>query len=322
MALTITVARGYTMVAGTQLAVADWNAAFLPTITISGGVGSADIADGAVGADQLSNQFLNGFAATTALALDDKFAIYDTSAAVNAGITVANALNGIFGLAATGASSFTSWTADKITMHNGTTAVTMTPARLAEQLLAQAPSLSSTVDSDEVLVHDASATDGSQATRVRLENLLPDVGTAGAYTGVTGLTTNTKGQVTAVATTGTGSRYTAPSPVALPTSAGTANAVVVDTALGAAPGIVTCWIRCTDAGGDAGYSQNDQVLLAAVHWDVGASDFNLPYTVQVDGEDVRVIQPAGSSPKIADKATGADSVFDPTKWGLLVNAIR
>lgn len=321
MALTVTVTRGYNFVQGTQVGVDDFNAAALPSVTLTGAVGSSDMANGAVGVDQISDQLVNGLPVITALAAGDKFFVCDLSGAENAGITVAYALNGIFGLAPT-ATFFGDFDVDTITSHDGTAAQRMTAAYFAESLIGQAPARTTTEDVDEVLIRDDNAPAGSQAARVALANLLPDKGTAGVYSGITSLEVDSKGRVIDVVATGsTTTRYDAPTPVVLPTAAGTLGAIEINTGLGADPAFITCWLRCTDAGGDAGYDQNDEVLLGSVLFDVSGSDFNMPYTVQRDGGTIRIIQPAGTSPKIAHKDTGVDATFTRTSWGVLVNAI-
>ena len=222
MALTLTVVPGKTMVAGEKWDVDDWNAAFRPSITIAGGVGASDIAADAVSASQLGPNAFNGAPAVAVLELTDKIPVYDFSASDNGVVTVSVLMNAVFSLGAA-ATAFTSYSADLVSFWTGTSAATMTVARFAEQLLAQAPALTATGDADEVLVHDASATDGSQATRVTLANLLPDKITAGTYVGITSLTLDAKGRATAVSTTGGGSDQ-------------------------------VCWVRTTGASGTAGQS--------------------------------------------------------------------
>lgn len=327
MPFTATVARGFTMTAGYRPTVDDWNALGLPTVDVSGTVDAGDISDSAITFSKLNPNFVISGTAMTALAVDDLLLVGDVSASGNRVITVANALNGIFSLAATAATAFTSYSADRITLYNGTAAVTMTPARLAEQLVAQAPALTATDDTDEVLVHDASATDGSQATRVALANLLPDKGTAGTYTGVTGFTTDSKGRVITVVTTGTGARYTTPSPVTLPTGAGYANGVDITTGLGARPGFVSAYLQCTDAAGDAGWSQNDIIPMDWVVFDTSASTYyNGRYGLIPNGSAgvLRLVQPdnGGTGPRVIHKTTGDDTAFTTTKWKLILDAIR
>ena len=327
MALTATVSRGNTMVAGQAWDVDDWNAAFLPTVTLAGGVGGSDIADGAISFNHLGANAFNGMTAVTALAVDDKIPVYDLSATANRAITVANLINGVFSLAATAATAFTSYTADKLTLHNGTAAVTMTPAILAEQLVAQAPDVTATADGDEVLLRDASAEDGSQAGRCSLANLLPDNGTAGTYSNPTSIQVDSKGRVLAVGTTGAGARYNSPASVTLPTAAGWANGVDVDTGLGARPGIVQGWLICTDAGGDAGWAQNDVIPMEWVKFDTTASTyFNGQYGLVPNGSAgvLRMFQPdnGGTGARVQNKSTGDDTAITLTKWKFLVSAIR
>jgi hypothetical protein len=323
MPLTITITRGYTMSAGSAPSVDDWNAAFLPSATLTGGIDAADIADGSITFPKLNSNFILDGTVFTALAADDMLLVGDISAAANRVITVANALNGLFSLAATVATSFTSYTTDKLTLHNGTSAVTMTPARFAEQLLAQAPLLTTTDDADEVLVHDATATDGSQATRVTLSNLLPNKGTAGTYVGVTGITTDAKGRVTAVSTT-TG-KYVTPTPVTLPVAAGYADGVDIATGLGAMPRHVTAWLQCTDPGGDAGWSQNEIIPMDWVSFDTTTTTyFNGKYGLIPTGTNLdvlRLIQPdAGASTYVVKRSDGDATVFSSTKWKAIVYA--
>lgn len=324
MPLTITITRGYTMAAGTAPSVDDWNAAFLPSATLSGGIDAADIADGAITFAKLNSNFILAGTVFTALAADDLLIAGDTSAGGNRVITVANALNGVFGLAATAATSFVSYTADRITFYNGTTAVTMTPARFAEQLLAQAPELTTTDDADEVLVHDATAADGSQATRVTLANLLPAKGTAGTYTGVTGITTDAKGRVTAVATTGTGQIYSTADGalVALPTAAGSAGTVSIPHGLGAKPRFASISFVCTDAGGDAGYAQNAERDDRFIIFDDPTGDYNSGYVVGWDATNITVTQPDQVAKRVPHATTGVMTAIDTTKWKVRGFAIR
>jgi len=323
MALTLTLFRGKTMVAGDKWDVDDWNAAFLPSATLEGGVGGSDIADYAITTSKLNADVFNGMTLATALAVGDFLPFYDLSAAGNAKITVANALNGLFSLAPTGA-AFTSYAADLLTWHNGTAAGTMPVARFAEQLIAQAPALASIDVADEVLVHDASAADGSQAVRVTVANLLPDVGTAGTYTGITGITTDAKGRVTGTVTTGSGQIYSTAdgSLVALPTAAGSAGTVSIPHGLGAKPRFASISVVCTDAGGDAGYAQNTEKDQRFIVFDDPAGDYNSGYVVGWDATNITVMQPDQVAKRVAHATTGVMTVVDTTKWKVRGFAIR
>lgn len=323
MPITVSVTRGKTMGAGEKWTPDDWNAAFLPTVNLAGGVGASDLADDCVTAAKLSPEVFNGLTVATALAVGDFLPFYDLSAGDNAKITVANAINGVFSLAPA-AVAFTSYTADLITFHNGTAAAAMTPARFAEQLLAQAPALTAIDVADEVLVHDASAADGSQAARVTVANLLPDVGTAGTVTGITGITTDAKGRVTGTSTTGAGQTYSTAdgSLVALPTSAGSAGTVSIPHGLGAKPRFATISFVCTDAGGDAGYAQNTEKDARFIIFDDPAGDYNSGYVVGWDATNITVTQPDQVAKRVPHATTGAMTAVDTTKWKVRGFAMR
>lgn len=322
--LTLAITRGYTMTANVAPSVDDWNAAFLPNATLDGFVGGADISDDAISYNHLGAQVFNGLTTLAALAVGDKLPVYDLSATDNAAVTVAVLINGVFSLAATAATAFTSYTADKFTLHNGTAAVTMSPAILAEQLVAQAPALTTVDVADEVLVHDASDTDGSRAKRVPIANILPAVGTPGTYTNVTGLTTDSSGRVTAVTTTGSGQIYSTAdgSLVSLPTSAGSAGQIVIPHGLSAKPRFASVSLVCTDAGGNAGHVQNKEVEADAVVFDDPTGDYNSHYVVSWDATNIIVMQPDQVAIRIAHGTTGVMTAFDPTKWKARGFAIR
>lgn len=110
----------------------------------------------------------------------------------------------------------------------------------------------------------------------------------------------------------------------LPSSAGYANAATVAHGLGAKPGFVDVFLKCTDAGGDAGWPQNSIINPSAVSFDTGASDHNPHYSIDVDDTSIRLIRPkigSGSNGIIMNRTTGDDDVFTPTKWKMLVRAI-
>lgn len=320
MALTISISRGFTMTAGYAPTVDDWNAAFLPSVTLSGGIDGGDIADAAITFAKLNSSLILSGTAIATLALDDMLLVGDASAAANRVITVANALTGIFGLVTTAATAFTSYTADRFTFYDGTAAGTMTPARLAEQLVAQAPALTTTDDADEVLVHDASATDGSQATRVTLENLLPNKGTAGAYTGITGVTTDAKGRVTAV-TTGSGAAFGGAFKTtgALPTLDGYANGttVTISPTFGQAAAIVTLDLECTSA--DLDYSVGDMVPGGKAVIQTNSHPAFTPIWTSADA--LKVVRSNGTV--LMYRKDGASAAgIDTTKWQFRLTAVK
>lgn len=330
MPLTVSVSLGYTPQDGVELSAADLAALGLPVISLSGSVGAADMEDGAVTWPKLSPTLVQSGTAITALATGDLFMIGDISAGINATITAANVLAGLLGLSAA-ATAFQSYTGDSIVYWQALdgTAKSMSPARFVEQLINQAPELLITADADGVLVTEASAAAGSKVKLVALENLLPDRIAAQTVSNPTSIQINTKGQVVAIANNGTGARYDTPtaSAVTLPTLAGFANGVDVNTGLGARPGIVQGWLVCSDAGGDAGWAQNDIIPISWVKFDTTASTyFNGEYGLVPNGSAgiVRLVQPdnGGSGARVIHKTTGDDAAFTSTKWKLLVSAIR
>jgi len=326
MPLTITVTRGFTMVAATPMSVDDWNLAFLPNIVLAGSVGASDLEDGSIDFSHLGPNVFYGLPELTALAGEDFVPVYDYSAGANKRIAVSNALNGIFGLAPESL-TFTAYATDFVTYYNGTAAKRMPMAYLAEQLIVRAPELTTTSDADGVLVADASAAAGSKAVIVSLANLLPDKATAGTYTGPTQIVIDAKGRVTSIVTSGTGARTSSTiesTENGLPSSGGLASALVVAHGLAGRPAHVAVWLKCVDAAGDAGWDQNDVVRIEAVSWDTGGTDHNPHYLVVADPTNIRVIQPAsvGATGIIPNKSTGADDVFTPSKWRALVSAIR
>lgn len=319
MALTLTLFRGKTMVAGAKWDVDDWNAALLPSATFEGGVGASDLADYSVTTAKLNVEVFNGMPAATALAVGDFLPFYDLSAAGNAKITVANALNGLFSLAPAG-SAFTAYATDVLTWHNGTAAGTMPVARFAEQLIAQAPALATIDVADEVLVHDASAADGSQAARVTIANLLPTVGTSGTYTNVSGLTTDSKGRVTAVLT-GTGAAFGGAFKTtgALPTLDGYANGtpVTVSPSFGQAAAIVTLDLECVSA--DLDYSVGDIVPAAKAVIQTNSHPAFTPVWTAADA--MRVVRSNGTV--LMYRKDGASAAgIDTTKWQFRLTAVK
>lgn len=313
MPLTATYVPGMTMVAGDKWTVDDWNAALRGTFTITGGVGGADIANDAILAAHLNQEVVNGQTAATALAVGDKFLMYDLSATDNRAITVANALNGIFGLAPA-ATFFSAYATDLVTLGIGGVASSMTVARFAEELVAEAPVLASTDDADEVLVHDASATDGSQATRVTLANVLPNKGTAGTYTGVSGLTTDAKGRVTAVVAN---TRWQS-SLTAMPTVTGTATEV--PHTLGVVPGIYHVQLVCQTA--DAGYTAGEAIDISRVKFDTGSSAYNAEYAVRASASKFYVTKPDFANAYVLEvDSTPVFAAFTAANWKFRITAI-
>lgn len=102
--------------------------------------------------------------------------------------------------------------------------------------------------------------------------------------------------------------------------------VSADHNLGAVPDLVVWKLICTDAGGDAGYAQNDEVDISAVHTfdfnggnDVWMQTFAPWANSTTFGVSITMSIPGGISPSfsIANKTTGEQvPVMVPSKWKL------
>lgn len=329
MAFTVTVTPGYVAEDGIAIHTEDFVAMATPNVSVVGAAGTSDISDGAITSAKAAPTFVSGFTAVSSLATDDLFLIHDTSGNVAATITVANAVGGILG-GASAVTAFADYTADTIVFRQASdgSAKSMSTARFLEQIINQAPELTATSDTDGVVVTDASEAAGSKARLVSLANLLPDKIAAQTVANPTSIGIDAKGRVVSLGSSGTGARTSSAveaTETSLPTAAGYANAATVAHGLGARPSFVHAWLKCTDAGGDAGWAQNDVVGLTCVSFDTGASDHNAHYILVTDATNIRLVRPAigsGSNGIIPNKSTGADDTFTPTKWKLLVAAIR
>ena len=204
---------------------------------------------------------------------------------------------------------------------DGSTSWKMTVESFLSDSINQLDAITTTVDADTVAVRQAS---GGLAKEVTLANLLPDKGTAGTVTNPTSITTDAKGRVTAVSSSATakGTRWTS-AETALPTVAGAAGLVTIAHGYsGNTPGIVQVWLKCTDAGGNANYAQNDEIDARSVYFDLGAGDnTSNGYVIRRDTTNIYIMQPAiaGGGPFVPDKTNGAELVaFTPTKWKAIV----
>jgi|10_taG_2_1085330.scaffolds.fasta_scaffold00808_5 hypothetical protein len=91
--------------------------------------------------------------------------------------------------------------------------------------------------------------------------------------------------------------------------------------LAGSPKLVQCYIKCTDAGGDAGYSQNDEVII-----NNGSNDINVTadrgLSTQIDSTNVTIRYGAQASSciTILDGSDGTYAPITNTKWQLYVRA--
>lgn len=101
----------------------------------------------------------------------------------------------------------------------------------------------------------------------------------------------------------------------------TANSTITLThGLGSVPEIVTFTLTCTDAGGDAGYSQNDKIMIPLNNGQTYSSA-SYGYSTQVSSTQIIIRVVNGAGPLvIVNKSTKALAGLNESKWTLLVRA--
>lgn len=186
--------------------------------------------------------------------------------------------------------------------------------RYLEMLIDAFTAETETADGDKVPVYDVSEAAGVRMKTVTLANILPNKGTAGTYAGVTGITTDAKGRVTAV-TTGSGVVLVAAFKAtgALPTVAGysSGTTVTISPTLGGAADRVELSLICTDPGGDGGYAQNDIIDVDTPQIQTNAARAFFP--VWTSADTLKVVRGNGTI-LIPDKSTCTLGSFDSSKW--------
>ncbi len=316
---TLRVTKGYEFKPGVIPSVADYNAAATPSVELLEGIDREDMADKAIGPEQLADDVFIGLTEVSVFAADDSVPVYELSATVNGRVKGSTVARGLFSFG-TRVTAFTSMNSDLITFYNGTDAVTMVVSRFVEQLLMQLTELTELSAADGMLVVDATAADGSKAKLVSIENVieqgLPDLGVLGVYSNPTRITLDDKGRVTAISTSGAGTTYSTSDAhlVSLPASAGSVGAIIIPHGLGAKPRWATVSLVCTDAAGDAGYAQNDERDVRMVVFDDPAGDYNSGYVVGWDSNNITITQPDQVAKRVPHKTTGMMVAVDTTKW--------
>lgn len=99
-----------------------------------------------------------------------------------------------------------------------------------------------------------------------------------------------------------------------PTTCSTSLVIAENHGLGATPKIVEMILRCTDAGGDVGYSQNDEIVFASGD----ASGFSM---LSVWKNATQVGISLNGNLRISNKATPGATAITVTKWGVLLRAV-
>lgn len=90
--------------------------------------------------------------------------------------------------------------------------------------------------------------------------------------------------------------------------------------LGAVPTIVQAYLVCTDAGGDRGYTQNQEVAITSF---ISNSSESPAFTVAKDATNI-IVQPrnTSSAPRILVASDGDYATITLSKWRLKVVAVK
>lgn len=192
--------------------------------------------------------------------------------------------------------------------------------RYLEMLIDAFTAETETADGDKVPVYDVSEAAGVRMKTVTLADLLPDKGTAGTHIGITGITTDDKGRVIEVETTGSGKRFVSDL-LTIPLLAGTANEVSVEHGLGAAPTELTAVAVCQVI--DAGYPVGMVIPLEKIKFDTGSAAYNGHYMVQADATKVYLTKPNLIDVLILQRTTSPTFVnFTPGSWKVRITAVK
>jgi len=103
---------------------------------------------------------------------------------------------------------------------------------------------------------------------------------------------------------------------------GSANVVPWAHGLGAKPRFVEVRLECTDAGGDAGWADGDEVNIFCFNFavdDVSTDYVNAP-TIYSDATYVYINWSNYTSARVMNKSTGTSTVADMSKWTLNIYA--
>ncbi len=326
MALTIQVIPGYIAEVGKPITVADLNKGFLPTINLTGAVGSNDLQDGSIHIRHLYSEFLKEAQASSAAASTDLLLLGTSAGTANRSVTVTALLSGMWSSPVL-YQEFNDWDADRVLWQTEAGEVrAIAPNGLASSLLKQAPLASVLGDYAANLV---GVNQSSGATAMKIADLAKALITqAPSFVSPEALATSDEVLVNDVST-GKVSKTTISTIAALQGQQNTIQArnVVLPTAyntkagetphaFGATPSLVGASFECTDAAGDAGYSQGDVIPSSMVHSSVGGAD-QAAYAPIGTASTIYllfVVEPT-SAPIVPHKTTGAyQTPLDPAKW--------
>ncbi len=88
--------------------------------------------------------------------------------------------------------------------------------------------------------------------------------------------------------------------------------------LGVVPSLIQIQLKCIDAGGEAGYAQNDVAIIGPAINGLGAGQF---LVIVPDATNINVRYPqAATCFEIGNKGTGTGTNLTNTKWNMIVKA--
>jgi len=324
MAFSVSVTRGYTMVAGVKPDVDDWNAAFLPVINISGLIGATEISDDAISFAALNPNFILSGTTTEDLDALDMLLVGQAASADNRVITFQHLLRSVV-RECDDVLTFSDYIEDRIVFwrHADDLPICMGVARFFEQAIEQAPEAATTNQDWEVLVRRSTEADGAQAARTSLRNLLPDVITAQTVNNPTQVVVDAKGRVIAISNS-EGAETHKTTGVAVPVQAVLGTPVAstpVAHGLGAQPSEYEVRLFCTTI--DAGWQVGESIPISRVLWQPGGgSTLTLPaFTEYSDATNLTVLaNTTAAEMLVTSKTTGSTAAFTPGSWTMTLKA--
>jgi hypothetical protein len=115
------------------------------------------------------------------------------------------------------------------------------------------------------------------------------------------------------------------SELSVPAGGSKQTVLFTDTTLGGAPDILTGFLKCTDAGGNATYVQNDLVALESVISDTNETE-TPAFGKYIDSTSINCITTSNNYLLVPNKTNGqyssASTAVDRTKWKLVLKAIK
>ena len=166
---------------------------------------------------------------------------------------------------------------------------------------------------------DGARAAGNRLVRISSGEVLPTIGNAASYNNPTSISIDNKGRVTAVGTTGRGTRTSAAIETNEYNLPANNASVSIAHGLGAAPSRVYVRLKCVDVAGDKGYVQNTIISLTSITTDA-SGDENLPLVVEMNATHIIIQRPNGDLRALDRTGDGNPTDLTASKWRLLISA--